>query len=80
MEWNATECVVALFLGGALIIGSTKFLFYAMDRGGKLFYLAFLGGFPFFCLGFLLILFCFLSDPPSIFGFSIGLRHVAPRH
>jgi hypothetical protein len=46
-----------------------------MDRGGKLFAMIFVCGFPFFCLGGLLILFCFLSDPPPIFGLSIGSWH-----
>jgi hypothetical protein len=30
----------------------------------------FFAGFPFFFVGFALIFFCFLPDPPPIFGFT----------
>lgn len=66
---------IALLLGGLLVVASIKFLFYALDCGGKLLCLAFFGGFPFFFLGFALIFFCFLPDPPSIFGLGIARFH-----
>lgn len=67
---------LALLVGGVLVIGTCKLLFYAMDRGGKIFGMVFIGGFPIFFFGFMLILFCFLPESPSIFGFSIGSWHL----
>jgi hypothetical protein len=69
---------VAIFSGALLIAGAVKCLFYAIDRGGKVFYMAFFGGFPIFFVGFTLVFFCFLSDPPTIFGLTVrGLWHVS---
>jgi hypothetical protein len=51
---------IAFLLGSLLIVGSVKLLFYALDRGNNLLY-------PYPARAG-----CFLSDPPSIFGFSIG--------
>lgn len=61
---------VAFLLGCMLVVGSTKLLLYALDRGGYLMYIVFIVGFLPFCLGGLLIFFCFLPDPPPIFGFG----------
>lgn len=63
---------IAFFLGCLLVVASLKLLFYGMDSSSdKTYYIAFVCGFPFFCLGFLLIFFCLLPDPPKIFGISI---------
>ena len=70
--------ILLCIFGASLVICTVKFLLYAMDSANKLFYVAFLGGFPFFCVGIALILFCFLYDPPTIFGFSIGSWHLVP--
>jgi hypothetical protein len=67
---NMVEPVV-LFLGCVLIVGAIKFLFYAMDCGGYLFYVAFTAGFIPFAIGGILVLSCFLRDPPPIFGIAI---------
>jgi hypothetical protein len=64
-----------LVAGIILIICSSKLLFYSYDRGGKFFYAVFICGFPFFCFGGILIVACFLSEPPPIFGFSVGSWH-----
>jgi hypothetical protein len=60
-----------LSFGEFVIVGSVKLLSDALDRGGDLLYVVFIIGFPPFCLGGLLIFFCFLPDPPPIFGIAI---------
>lgn len=63
---------IAFFLGSILIVAMFKLLFYSFDRGGKIFYMVFFGGFPLAFLGVALVVFCFLPDPPPIFWFKIG--------
>jgi hypothetical protein len=63
---------VALVLGGLFIYGAVKLLSYAFDGSDRLFMIAFLGGLIPFALGVTLILCCFLTLPPTIFGFSVG--------
>lgn len=67
--------MLAVFVGAILIAVSSKFLSYAMDRGGKLFYVAFFAGFPVFFLGGFLVFCCFLPDPPPIFWFVVRPFH-----
>src|SRR5205085_1738934 len=62
--------IFVCILGAGLIVGSVKLLFYSMDRGGNVFYVVFLGGFPIFCFGLLLVFFSFLPETLTIFGFS----------
>jgi hypothetical protein len=70
----------ALFLGMVLVVASVKFLLYAFDRGGYFSGAAFVFGFPLFFIGFSLIFFCFLPDPPPIFGFFVGSHPVSSAH
>ena len=62
---------IALILGGLLIYGAVKFLDYAFDGSDYLFYAGVFGGFIPFALGAMLISFCFLASPPTIFGFTV---------
>ena len=62
---------LALILGGCLIFGASKFLFYSFNGSDYLFMAAFLGGFIPFAVGGFLILCCFLASPPTIFGFTV---------
>jgi hypothetical protein len=62
----------AVFLGCILIGLALKLLSHTLYRGDYLTYFGLFGGFIPFALGFALILFCFLPDPPPVFGFSIG--------
>lgn len=63
---------VAVALGGVLIFGAAKLLNYTFDRADSLFFLGIFGGFIPFGIGGLLILFCLLTSPPTIFGISVG--------
>ena len=47
------------------------FLIYSLNRSDYFMYVGAFGGSPAVHRGFLLLLFCFLPDPPPIFGFSI---------
>lgn len=61
-------CVSGIVLMSLAIV----FLVYSINRGDYFFYIGAFGGAPVFILGFLLVFFCVLPDPPTIFGFTIG--------
>jgi hypothetical protein len=69
-ETKSLPAPIAVLLGGVFIVAAVKFLFHTLDRGGYILYKTFILGFPFFCLGGMLIFFSFLPDPPSILGFT----------
>ena len=62
---------LAFVFGSLFILGACKFLNHTFDRSGYLFFLGVFGGFVPFSIGFLLILFCLLASPPTIFGFTV---------
>ena len=51
------------------------FLIYCFNREDYFMYIGAFGGAVPFIIGAILIMFCLLPDPPSIFGFSIGPWH-----
>jgi hypothetical protein len=63
---------VAALSGSLLIVVALIFLTYCVNRADYFILFGVIGGFLPFCLGFILIFFCFLPDPPPILGFSIG--------
>jgi hypothetical protein len=63
---------IALLSESFLIGVALIFLNYSINLADYFILLATIGGFLPFCLGFILIFFCFLPDPPPIFGFVIG--------
>jgi hypothetical protein len=63
---------IAMLSGSLLIVMALVFLIYCINRADYFILFGVLGGFLPFCLGFMLIFFCFLPNPPPIFGFSIG--------
>lgn len=68
---SALPATVASLLGTVIAFLAIKLIFYATDRGGKSVYAGVIVGFPIFLLGFCLLLFCFLPDPPPIFGLEV---------
>lgn len=71
---------IALALGAFLCITAMIFLNYCIERADYFILIGTLGGGVPFIVGGLLILFCFLPDPPPIFGFIVGSPHVTPSH
>lgn len=60
------------FLAGMFLMGlAIIFLIYCVNRDDYFFYIDAFGGAVPFIIGALLIMFCLLPDPPSIFGLSI---------
>jgi hypothetical protein len=63
---------IAALSGSLLIVMALIFLIYCVNRADYFIVFGAIGGFLPFCLGFMLIFFCFLPNPPPILGFSIG--------
>jgi hypothetical protein len=63
---------IIFMTGVSLIIFAIVFLLYCFNRDDYFMYIGTFGGMVPFIIGFLLILFCFLPDPPPIFGFVVG--------
>ena len=63
---------LAFFVGSVLIGLAMYLLNRTLYRSDFLMYVGMFGGFVPFLIGFALVLFCFLTGPPSIFGFTIG--------
>lgn len=63
---------IALLSGSSLIVMALIFLKYCVNRADYFIIFGVIGGFLPFCVGVLLVLFCFLPDPPTIFGLTIG--------